>query len=620
MLLLPVGQVMGNSPVTPARPHPGGRLAFQDPGSQPEVNSASLLAALTRWAGDFAEGTIVPAGIVDRPGGRLPARYREVLGAGGLLHESVGEGTLSHFDILRALLVQARRAGAKDPETGRQLVLPLMRLAAGGLSDRWFDLDAMRVRDAASDTLRRLTRASVRLRIVEIARGDRVRGPQGRGQVTADRDVQIAAIQQLGRMDHPLAKAVLAERLRDEIAPIRLAAAEAVLARRDREQLPAVRSAFAVERHPMVAQALVRTIAEILAHGEPAFGLPTRQAVATTVLPRLGMVDWRTDLAILDLIEMEPVPAAVPALIEVMARDGRPAPADGGEDLVRLGSQGAAPTLAWRAWQVLKWMTGVGYHPKEIDKWNEYWAANEATFTVSKRADEDGVVEHTRATFYGVPVTGREVLFLIDTSGSMNQPVWAPADRRDKPYRLGDPVRRSRPQEDGGGESRPTASPPRGDIESRLDAARLQLAEVVQSLEAGTVFHLVTFNDRVNRWTRENPLVPGRETSRTVTRWLGDFEAKGGTDLYGALLHAFDADERAAFGAADETSLDEIFILSDGLPTTGGVRRPSELLEEVAALNEYRQVQIHCVFTGYGDGSDFLKALAGANHGIFVHR
>ena len=63
-----------------------------------------------------------------------------------------------------------------------------------------------------------------------------------------------------------------------------------------------------------------------------------------------------------------------------------------------------------------------------------------------------------------------------------------------------------------------------------------------------------------------------------------------------------------------------VFVLSDGMPTSGAVKDPEQILKMVRAANRYQKVRINTVFTGVGDGAAFLRKLAEQNDGVFVHR
>ena len=66
--------------------------------------------------------------------------------------------------------------------------------------------------------------------------------------------------------------------------------------------------------------------------------------------------------------------------------------------------------------------------------------------------------------------------------------------------------------------------------------------------------------------------------------------------------------------------IDEVFLLSDGEPSTGEVTAADLLLEMVDRANELHRIRFHCVHLGGGGGAQLLRELAQRNDGVFVQR
>lgn len=71
--------------------------------------------------------------------------------------------------------------------------------------------------------------------------------------------------------------------------------------------------------------------------------------------------------------------------------------------------------------------------------------------------------------------------------------------------------------------------------------------------------------------------------------------------------------------AADKVSLDSVYLLSDGLPTTGPVTETAELSRRVALFNALARVRFHCVGIGEHDQA-LLRRLAQDSRGSYVVR
>ena len=64
--------------------------------------------------------------------------------------------------------------------------------------------------------------------------------------------------------------------------------------------------------------------------------------------------------------------------------------------------------------------------------------------------------------------------------------------------------------------------------------------------------------------------------------------------------------------------MDEIFILSDGVPNEGAVQEPARIAALVARSNRWRNVRIHVLSLGAPVAARaFLQDLADSNRGTF---
>ena len=208
-----------------------------------------------------------------------------------------------------------------------------------------------------------------------------------------------------------------------------------------------------------------------------------------------------------------------------------------------------------------------------------------------------------RSTFYGIPVLGQEVAFLIDTSGSMKEEIWDGSSPR--------PSTRNRRRRKSSSKGRPKGK-------TRLQHAKEQIQAAVQTMDPRSRYHLMTFSSVVRVWNHK-PVPPNTQSFRALTACLGRLAAGGGTDVFARLLRALNADE-VRFGQPAKNDIDELFILSDGLPSTGEVTDPDEILAAVREVNRYAKVRINTVFTGQGAGAELMRKLAEQNGGVFVQR
>jgi hypothetical protein len=155
-------------------------------------------------------------------------------------------------------------------------------------------------------------------------------------------------------------------------------------------------------------------------------------------------------------------------------------------------------------------------------------ALTDAGRTLAKVEREKGVLRAAaEARFAGISLTGRRVLFLVDTSGSM--------DLLDEK----------------------TPAP------GKWREVRETVARLMRSLPGLEAYQLITFAaktdfplGRAGKWLTYEP----DSSPERVVKVLGEIKPSGGTNMYTAL--------EAAFKMRAE-GLDTVYLLSDGLPNQG---------------------------------------------------
>jgi len=166
--------------------------------------------------------------------------------------------------------------------------------------------------------------------------------------------------------------------------------------------------------------------------------------------------------------------------------------------------------------------------------------------------------EATQADYYDIPIYADRVVFVLDTSSSMQ----------------GAP----------------------------LDAAKRELVSAIYALPEETFFAVVFFNTGVGPWQRQ--LVQATEPNkRAAAAFVNGLLADGLTATSDALQAAFTFDAEA------------IFFLSDGAPTAGQITDPAAIIDFVTRFNQGRYVSVNTI--SIMGGAAFLEALAEANHGSF---
>jgi hypothetical protein len=540
--------------------------------------SAAVAAALRQFAQAFDAGQLSPRGNLRGGAERGPEYLRSAKTSGAL--DRLQLDRLTHMDVVQKLLYLAEQSPSAE------MADAVLAIAAAGYGKSLTDRDALELRDLGHWSLMRMEDRGVWYQLMRAAAGERPAWlPAPRSDAPLDFGKQVAALLLLGRKAQPVFRSTVEAALTAADARVRLAAVEALTLSRRGQSLPVLLRAMGSERHPIVSQALVRAVTALLG---AANDVPKEQRaeVVAGALRLLGVAGWRTDMDLIALIEAFPQKAAIPELIAVLERS-RAEP----DKLLAAVNKRAPPLLRERAYAALRALTGAILPIDKPGEWRAFWLQEKDNIVVPEKIvrQQQG---NTRAAFFGIPVVGSEVAFLIDTSGSMDEV-------------CGTVTERGRQQ---GRERLPT----------RLDTAKTALLSAVQAMDRDTRYHLITFDSEVKTWNKK-PVPPTAEATRSLHEMLGQFKAHGGTNIFGALALALQAGE-LRFGETGKQTVDEIFVLSDGEPTTGEVKDPDAILALIHNANQYQKVRINTVFVGSGAGAEFLRRLAAENDGVFVQR
>jgi hypothetical protein len=261
-------------------------------------------------------------------------------------------------------------------------------------------------------------------------------------------------------------------------------------------------------------------------------------------------------------------------------------------------------------------VTGVDKHA-DPNAWRSWWDANKAAFLDGKyqpRPDEAAAKdEKAFTTFYGIPVTSKNVIFILDRSGSMMEPSeWEPEkDVATGPSSPGSDLK------------------PQGN--RKIDIARWQLKRALAMIPDGVEFNVIFYS---HEWTilSERMLKLSADTRRRAFEFIDRLDPIGPTNIYDPL------EKGLAFAAAGPLAdkiakggVDTIYFLTDGMPNTGQVPNAPDILVKIKELNKTKKVKIHTVgvFTspkvtmpGQPNEADlggkFLKQLAEENDGRYT--
>ncbi len=196
--------------------------------------------------------------------------------------------------------------------------------------------------------------------------------------------------------------------------------------------------------------------------------------------------------------------------------------------------------------------------------WRVWWEKNKNTFKFPPEADlaKDENIDGKAPAYHGIPICAKRVLFLLDTSKSMQ----------------------------GGA----------------IEAAKRELTAAIQQLPVEVYFNVIMFDRGAFPW--QTKMVRADSGMKELaSRAIAEKPLGLGTASFAALKAAFQMDPEA------------IYFLSDGAPTDG----PRDaIVQTISEANRTRRISLHSI--GFGAGrpaeavlAEFMRSLALGNYGRF---
>jgi hypothetical protein len=204
----------------------------------------------------------------------------------------------------------------------------------------------------------------------------------------------------------------------------------------------------------------------------------------------------------------------------------------------------------------------------DAGQWLKWWIENKGKPIVSEntKSKVPAISNYGKfGEYHGIPICAKRVVFVLDTSRSMQ-----------------------------GG---------------KIQRAQTELTRTIDELPHDVHFSIVFFDGTVRVWQHE--LVPASEQMKRIAKLTVQDQSLGAnTASYDALEAAFELQPEA------------IYFLSDGEPVGGKVNNPTEIVSIFSAMNRVRRVSIHSIgvdtnLPGAEIFGRFMKSLAVANWGVY---
>ena len=252
----------------------------------------------------------------------------------------------------------------------------------------------------------------------------------------------------------------------------------------------------------------------------------------------------------------------------------------------------------------LLWLTGKDFGPNPTS-WKAWWEneGDSAEIKGITREEFDKIraesADQTTGTYYGLRVISRFVTFIVDISGSMEEPYEV-----DSIKLPGGRIKRGTgvDEEDGAGKKKREKL-------AKIEVARRELLRVLDGIPNGTQFNIIAFESTFTLW-RPALVEMGEDIRHDAMDHVRGLTPRGMTNVYDTLMSAL-----------DDPEVNTIYFLSDGAPTMGKIMDLEGILGQVKAVNSERKVKIHTIgFHLDPAASILMRRLAEENHGSFIER
>lgn len=272
--------------------------------------------------------------------------------------------------------------------------------------------------------------------------------------------------------------------------------------------------------------------------------------------------EWRDAARAGHLIRCLASPKAVPVLLDALVVWEH-----------RMGSKSGSKRILWEVCGELRQRSGRALKP-EPELWQKWWQEVESgAQKLPEQLAEEGI-EVSQSGFYGLQALTDRVLFVIDRSGSMLDPIGT-------------------------------------DQGTRYEEAVGQFVDYMHASGPETRFSVVLFSDEARVYSR----VLRKASSRNVAaarRWLEQNGPEGGTYLHHGLSVALELGPGGQL-SPQKVEADTLIVLCDGRTSEG----PGWVEPWLRRWNDEAQLVFQCVEIGNsGDGT--LEALAGLSGGDYV--
>ncbi len=369
----------------------------------------------------------------------------------------------------------------------------------------------------------------------------------------------------------------------------------------DDEQRRAVIKALENQKDPAGAGPLIKALKDsqpgLRVMAATALGELKAKKAAGALIELLGSSDWSLRKAAAEALAKIRVKEAIEPLLQRFETD-----------------KGLMTEVLYKA---LVAITGEDFR-YNAENWRRWWdrwgngfvVPTEAELAVrrekAKKAME-GYYDPNKKKYHKIETLSRKMVFVIDISASMSNKIVIPPHAPEE-------VKKEFPDR------------------VKIEIAKKELIDLLASLPPNVHFNIITFAGRVKLW--QDGLVSASMRTAAI-KYVSKLKAleppRGGkkkssgsgeeqkTNTYGALMAAFGLQDVAVPNWKARTKVDTIFLVTDGVPTTGKIVEVPKLVDAITDINRTRGVIIHVIVFDPQEGKK-LTELASRNGGQCVIR
>lgn len=269
------------------------------------------------------------------------------------------------------------------------------------------------------------------------------------------------------------------------------------------------------------------------------------------------------------------------------------------EDLIKdlkLGSEAQKQYVA----EALKALTNQDFGT-DGDKWQEWWDKSGETASLAQPPRRS--TSYDKATYFGTTVDSKNVVFIIDVSGSMSERYEKKGDKTKFGGTTADPDKKE---------------PGDGRTVTKIEVAKKELIRCIKKLERDVKFNIMFYNQAFSAWQKTDDrtgskIIPATpRNKRAAIEFIMTFSPSGRTNIFDTLEFAM-----------KDKDADTIYLLTDGMPNEGRIRTTDGIIAEIRQMNETRKPKAIIHTIGFGlrsEGKKFLSDLAKQNGGVFLDK